>query len=452
MNSTPATRADLDRLGLTELQLGALTELSWPPSDTSHALGHGVARATTFAAMLAVRFVGVPFAPVSDPILGPFQLEISRTPARVLKISAPSGVKLQLYVVEGDQSAAGNVYAPPEDIGSLYIDTAKLPRLVVRAGAAGLAVGAGSDKIEVQQLLHSVEVSSLEPLEPPVEEWLRTLDDRWLEHVIASRLQERSSWARVVAAGMIARLPVASRPRPHVSRQERVAALERLGRELEVAQNVLQSARRSVDDERRNLERWSDWQAEPAWEKRVACPSPSRGDERGPWSEEWQQVFRRVTEARDSVMQLQQASSATDARSWIDDLNRATVDPLLAGPRRWVRSLSRDQSTTMEDLSLAEVEAVHQDIEAISTDVDDDMPGWTEEWRDVCHRRDDLECVLVLLDEIDRAQELRRSLTILDKEGNLLRLSVPANSLSEDERARRAALKNPGAWWTADLV
>ena len=58
------------------------------------------------------------------------------------------------------------------------------------------------------------------------------------------------------------------------------------------------------------------------------------------------------------------------------------------------------------------------------------------------HRRDDLECVLVLLDEVNRAGDLRHFLAGLDKEGELLRLSGPGGSLRGDERARRAALKD----------
>src|SRR5690349_6560419 len=100
MMSTIATQQDLKRLGLGEFRLGQTALLPWPAPDTSYAMGAGLAR-VTFAAMLATRFIDVPFAAVNDPSVGRFHLETSQTPARVLRVSAPGGATIQLFAVRG---------------------------------------------------------------------------------------------------------------------------------------------------------------------------------------------------------------------------------------------------------------------------------------------------------------------------------------------------------------
>ncbi len=346
--STVATREDLERFGLGDFRLGDSAELSWPTSDTSQALGAGVARAT-FAAMLAVRFVNVPFAAVSDPALGGFQLNVSQTSTRVLKVSAPKDAIIQLFALQGVHRPGETTYSPPEDPGTIYIDSARLPGLIVRAGEAGLAIGATDQSLELLELLKPIELSPLARLEPPVIDWVQQLNDSWLVGQIKARVDARNSWSRVVAAGMLARLPI------------------------------------------------------PA--------------------------------------------TTANARAWVDNLAAGRPDPVLAEPRRWVRTLNEQQTRSVEQESIAEVDALHDAVEMVAINVDSDSAHWREEWRNLCHRRDDVECVLVLLDEIGKAVNLRDSLVSLDREGDLLRLSVPLGTLENDERARRTALKNPGAWW-----
>jgi len=348
MMSTVAVQQDLERLGLNEFRLGEPVELSWPTSDTSQALGAGVTRAT-FAAMLAVRFVNVPFATVKDPALGPFQVEVSQTPSRVVKVSAPRDATIQLYALRGSHQPGETTYTPPEDPGTVYIDAERLAGVIVRAGDAGLAIGATEQALELVELLKPIELSPLTRLEPPVMEWTRELNDPWLRNQIDKRAQAHNSWSRVVAAGMLARLP-----------------------------------------------------------------APATG---------------------------------SDARVWMTDFGAGTVNAVLAAPRRWVRTLNEQQTRSIEQESIAEVDALHDLVELVAGDVDASVGRWQEEWRDLCHRRDDVECVLVLLDEIGAAANLRHTLTALDREGDLVRLSVPLGVLRGDERARRAALKNPGAWW-----
>lgn len=149
------------------------------------------------------------------------------------------------------------------------------------------------------------------------------------------------------------------------------------------------------------------------------------------------------------VARLAEPSSAEEARAWVRGFAAGAVDERLAAPRRWARHLNSHETRTVEELALAEVEALLSDVEALANTVDSGNPGWKDTWRDICGRRDDLECVLLLLDELGQSARLRGALVALDREGDLLRLSVPAQTELADERMLRASRKTPGSWWSA---
>jgi len=349
--STVATRAELAQLGLTSFDLADSVEVPWPSTDVSQALGRGQITALSFTAMLAAKFVGVPFAPVRIPAFGSIELSIAQTSARVLRVTARPGQQLHIYALKGSVREGVTVYTPSEDPSTTYIDAEKLPGIVARTEAAGIALSATESGLEFAELVKPIELAPLTRLEPPVMEWARASGDTWLVEQAMTKTQSHSSWSRVVAAGMLARLAV--------------------------------------------------------------------------------------------------PSSGSDARSWMQRFADGVVDDSLAAPRRWVRTLSRQETLSVEELALAEVEAVHSAIEEFVIDVDNSVPRWTDVWCELCHRRDDLECVLVLLDESGAADRLRHALRGLDREGEIVRLSVPPLTASTDERMRRTALKNPGAWWGA---
>jgi hypothetical protein len=348
--STVATRDDLDRLGLGEFDLGDTVSLAWPPSDTSQALGRGDVTNLTFAAMLAVKFVGVPFSTVSSPALGQLELAASQTSTRVLRLTAPAGHRLEIHGLKGSIRTGENAYTPAEDLGTVYIDTTRVRDVVARAATTGVVVSASEAGLNLAALVRPIEVAPLERLDPPVMEWAQHFNDPWLVDLVTSNCRAQNSWSRLVAAGMLARLA-----------------------------------------------------------------TPSSGD---------------------------------DARAWAQAFVSGKVDQGLSAPRRWVRSLNERQIRSIEELSLAEVDALHEDVEMVASDVDKNVEYWVDEWRDLCYRRDDVECVVVLLDEAGAVGRLRQALTGLDREGELLRLSVPSGNAADDERMRRIALKNPGAWWS----
>ena len=99
--------------------------------------------------------------------------------------------------------------------------------------------------------------------------------------------------------------------------------------------------------------------------------------------------------------------------------------------------------------ALAEASALVLDVEDAIADVDARVEGWDDTVRELAHRRDDLEGVLLLLDGAGAGTAIRSSLAAVDHEGQVLRLAIEPDILDNDERLRRAGLKDPDAWWAA---
>jgi hypothetical protein len=351
MLSRIATRDELARLGLEGYDLGQIVQLPLPSSEVSHALGRGDVAAWSFAAMLAAKFINVPLTSVVHPVLGGVKLDVSQSPSRVVKVSAPFGSPFEIRALKGVLQEGKSIYTPPEDTGTAYVDVAEVPVLLIRTGPAGIALSASGTNLELAELVKPLELVQPAHLEPPVMEWVAGSNDSWLRDEVAAKVGAHNSWSRVVAAGMVARLT-------------------------------------------------------------------------GP-------------------------SSSEEAREWVRRFTTGEVDEKLAAPRRWARSLRSHESRTVEELALAEVDGLHSDVEAFVVAVDSGAEGWEEMWRDLCGRRDDLECVLLLLDESGQSARLRGALASLDRDGDLARLTIPAQTEVADERMWRASRKTPGSWWGA---
>ena len=135
-----------------------------------------------------------------------------------------------------------------------------------------------------------------------------------------------------------------------------------------------------------------------------------------------------------------------DPAAIAEALVRGEVQPWLAAPRRWVRSLAPEQVDTMRRLALDAVDrlgALAAELEGAEPEGD----GWREGWRRLCRSRDDLDGVRVLLAERGAARELDAAVGALDRTGRALRMSAPLARLGPDERLRRARLADPDAWW-----
>jgi hypothetical protein len=143
---------------------------------------------------------------------------------------------------------------------------------------------------------------------------------------------------------------------------------------------------------------------------------------------------------------LADAAAFGDPREIVEAQLAGEAPGWLSGPRRWVRSLEPEQVSTMSRLALAEVDrlgALADHLERADPLADE----WREDWRRLCHARDDLEGVRVLLAERGASADLDAHVAALDRAGQSLRTAAPLARLGRDERLRRASLADPDAWW-----
>jgi hypothetical protein len=137
------------------------------------------------------------------------------------------------------------------------------------------------------------------------------------------------------------------------------------------------------------------------------------------------------------------------AREAVGRLLHGEVDPIVAAPRAWARTLTRAQLQTIEDLALSEVDVIQLDLQELLPAVHENREGWQQRWHRLCQRRDELEDVRLILHEANADHVLSDALLDIDQEGEALRLSVPWTTALEDERATRVAAGDPFAWWGA---
>lgn len=116
------------------------------------------------------------------------------------------------------------------------------------------------------------------------------------------------------------------------------------------------------------------------------------------------------------------------------------VDPELAAPRQWARALSPAVAATLEQLAVTHADGLAPALARLVT-------GDRGDWVAVCHSRDDLEGVALLLREAGGGERLAAALDRLDRAGRSARAGVPLAQVARDERLRRAGLRDPDAWW-----
>ena len=349
MTTTP-TRDVLNRLGMTGLAVSDADRLAWSASGESHARGVVPAAALAFSTLAASGFVDVPFASVSAQALGRLDAAVSSPGTHVMRLSAPRGHAVHVRVPEGWR-AEDVAYVPDEDPGTVYVDLAAAPAVLVRGGADAVMLHADDRGVVVAGVSRSIE--AMAPLEQPpaLDAWLAACDDAWLAEQVAPLSEAGDPWTAVVAAGMLGRL---------------------------------------------------------------ATPG-----------------------------------SPAQARAWLDAARRGEASASIRGPRRWAAALAGSDVARGESQALAEASALVLDVEDAIADVDARVEGWDDTVRELAHRRDDLEGVLLLLDGAGAGTAIRSSLAAVDHEGLVLRLAIEPDILDNDERLRRAGLKDPDAWWAA---
>lgn len=123
------------------------------------------------------------------------------------------------------------------------------------------------------------------------------------------------------------------------------------------------------------------------------------------------------------------------------------VDESELAPRRWARSLDAASRAALEQQAVRRAEVLGDDLEDLFDTLSADMSEASLAWRRLCHRRDDIESVRVLLREAGAGDELDKVLEDADRTGRAVRINLDGTVAAADERLRRVALGDPSAWW-----
>lgn len=136
------------------------------------------------------------------------------------------------------------------------------------------------------------------------------------------------------------------------------------------------------------------------------------------------------------------------ARRSVGELLAGRMDERFARPLRWMAHLTEDQLTTAEDVAGGEVDRIGYEIDELEEELEPSESWWQERLQALCHARDDLEGVLVLLAQVRRGDGLRPILRGIDRRADLLVSSIPRFSFPQDERLRRVRLGAADSWWS----
>lgn len=124
------------------------------------------------------------------------------------------------------------------------------------------------------------------------------------------------------------------------------------------------------------------------------------------------------------------------------------VDNDFIAPQWWAEALSPAQVRLVRGMTLAQLDSLKQDLEALIQEDDEGEARWAERVRGVCHRRDDIESVRWALQVRGEALPLAPALRGVDALGEALLAGlsvVPAHL--DDERLQRVLVGQPTAWW-----
>lgn len=126
----------------------------------------------------------------------------------------------------------------------------------------------------------------------------------------------------------------------------------------------------------------------------------------------------------------------------------AALDP----PRAWAGGLSAEDRDQLERRGLVAVELLETQLDDALDEADVDDPSWQRRLLGLCHRRDALEGLVLVLQGAGGGAALTTALAELDDRGQAVFGGLrdwPAPA--DDERLRRAAELDPDAWWTTPV-
>lgn len=126
---------------------------------------------------------------------------------------------------------------------------------------------------------------------------------------------------------------------------------------------------------------------------------------------------------------------------------RELVEEVELSPRRWARALDLVARQSLEQQAVRRAQALADDLADLFDTLSADMSEASANWVRLCHRRDDIESVRVLLREAGSVEMLEAALEAADRSGRAIRINLDASISAADERLRRVALGDPAAWW-----
>lgn len=126
-------------------------------------------------------------------------------------------------------------------------------------------------------------------------------------------------------------------------------------------------------------------------------------------------------------------------------LRRVSASPATTAPRAWARALEHAALASIEEHARRRAIALEHDLDDLLALLPLDDEATRRAWTRLCHRRDDLEGVRLLLNEAGSGRQLDEALREADSAGRSMRISLAVST--DDERLRRVALGDPGAWW-----
>jgi hypothetical protein len=148
------------------------------------------------------------------------------------------------------------------------------------------------------------------------------------------------------------------------------------------------------------------------------------------------------------VARYSEPSSSGVAKQWLEATLARQVVPALASPRQWARQLQPAQVRTVQELACAETTRLTLMLDDVAETAMPEEGPWQRAWLDVCHGRDDLEGVCILLREASASEALLKPLARLDNAGRMIRGVLPSAFVTGDERTRRASRVSPDSWWS----
>lgn len=380
------TRHQLAALGLPEARPGEVERVAWPDEPVAHALGLTAPEVTSFA--LAVSLLGsgdLAFAKVRSGLAEREGIALHALETNRRIVCAVSRDPAVPLAVLGGPDRGTPRHQPPQDPGTVYVDLSRGP-CVLRAAGQAIAVAADPAGLVVQEIVEAPER-------------------------VAGPVAERTGLGLEDLAGPPPRHLSVPHGGPPVQRWAEGAGDGWL-----------------ADEVARLTTRGTPWHQVVAAGvvARLAEPPP------GP---RFPGVALRAAEI---------PALGGPRLEWT--AARVPTDPAV-GPRRWVRDLDARELQAIEEQATEEAGQLGEALRRFESRLEPDVASWHAEWLAVCHRRDDLESVLVLLREAARGATLTGALVAVDELGRRLRFHVPDEPFAGDERARRVRLGDPGAWW-----